>query len=91
MFVAFRFSKKTGKVDTTLTSAGAAMLKLWGLQNTTKSKNTIVVNRGTGEVVALYEGADGMPKVSGKDLGMCTEYGIPLEFVQSITDDRFDA
>lgn len=87
-YVLFRYSKKTGKIDTTLTGLGRAMLDLWALQNTTKTKNTIVINSDTGAVTYLVEGSEGFPKVSdakrGADLGICDEYGIPLEALQNI-------
>ena len=30
-----RFSKKTGKIDTTMTAIGRGMIQMWALQNTT--------------------------------------------------------
>ena len=33
-----RFSKKTGKVDTSMTAIGKGVIQLWALQNTTKTK-----------------------------------------------------
>ena len=61
---AVRFSKKTGKIDTTLTEMGFAVLQLWGLQNTTKTKETIVFTRDTGLIIAHYTGdPSGFPKV----------------------------
>ena len=91
-YVLFRFSKKTGKIDTTMTGLGSAMMQMWALNNTTKTKACFVVERDSGEVVfATYGTADGFPKVKkGKECGNIVEYGIPLEAVQSMTDDRFD-
>lgn len=92
--VLMRASKKTGRVDTCMTGLGAALLNMWGLQNTTKTKRTLVIERDTGKVISVYTGtADGMPKVEQakkKDLGTCEEYGIPLEMLQEIKDARFD-
>ena len=93
--VLFRFSKKTGKIDTTITGLGTALLRMWCLQNTTKSKGCVIVERDTGKVLFITEGtADGFPKVKdakkGADLGTCEDFGMPLEVVQSIKDDRFD-
>ena len=59
-----RFSKKTGKIDTTLTAIGYGMLNMWGLQETTKTKETIVFTRDTGLIIAHYIGTNnGMPEV----------------------------
>lgn len=63
-----RYSKKTGKCDMALTGMGDAMLNLWGLQNTTKTKETVVFDLETGLITARYIGsADGFPKVD-KDI-----------------------
>ena len=66
---AIRCSKKTGKIDTTLTGTGYAMLNLWGLQNTTKSKETFVFTIDSGLLIAHYIGSvNGMPSVEwGED------------------------
>ena len=59
-----RFSKKTGKVDTTLTGLGYGMLKMWGLQNTTKTKATIVMDLVSHSPIVEYVGtADGFPDI----------------------------
>ena len=88
--VLLRFSKKTGKIDTTMTGLGSAMMELWALQNTTKTKGTLIIERDTGNVVFSAMGtADGWPKVE-KNCGRCEEYGIPLEMMATFTDDRFD-
>lgn len=57
-----RCSKKTGKIDTALTGYSRALLKLWGLQNTTKSKKTLVF-RKNGEIIMLFEGGEICPKL----------------------------
>lgn len=65
-----RFSKKTGKIDTTLTGLGYAMLNMWGLQNTTKTKETLVFTRDTGLLISHYTGdASGFPKVEWPENG----------------------
>lgn len=91
VYVLFRFSKKTGKIDTTLTAINKPMLQLWALQNTiAKTKASAIINRDTGEVVYMAMGtADGFPKVE-ENCGRCEEYGIPLEALRAIKDDRFD-
>lgn len=73
---AIRCSKKTGRIDTTLTGTGYAMLNLWGLQNTTKSKETFVFAVDTGLLIAHYIGSsDGMPEVEwGEDRENIEEY-----------------
>ena len=87
--VLFRFSKKTGNIDMTMTSLGSAQMKLWALKNTTSSKGTMIIEQETGEVVFLAVGKkDGFPKVK-ENVGYCEKFGIPYEMVASIEDDRF--
>lgn len=87
--VLFRFSKKTGNIDMTMTSLGSAQMKLWALSNTPKTKGTAIIEQETGNVVFLAIGTkDGFPKVK-ENIGSCEKIGIPIEFVQSIEDDRF--
>lgn len=90
--VLFRFSKKTGKIDTTMTGLGSAMMKLWALRNTTKTKVCLIVERDSGNVVFITSGTDtGFPKVKEGNLGSIENYGIPVEVVQQeCVDDRFD-
>ena len=92
--VLFRASKKSGKVDTTITALGFAQLEWWALNNTTPSKFCLVIERDTGKVVYATEGTkDGFPKVRDSrkcTIGRCDDFGIPVEVVQSIRDDRFD-
>ena len=59
-------SKKTGKVNQTLyTKAGYAMLELWAMQNTSKSKETYIFSLDDGLLLAKYEGQpDGFPKIT---------------------------
>ena len=58
-----RFSKKSGKVDTCMSAMGTAMLSLWGLQNTTKTKITAIFDLEDGKVIEEYEGNEDFPKV----------------------------
>ena len=59
-----RFSKKTGKIDTTLTALGKGMIQLWALQNTPKTKACVIVDIDEAKPLAEYVGtADGFPKV----------------------------
>lgn len=91
VYVLFRFSKKTGKVDTQITALGNALMQMWALNNTTKTKSCIIVERDSGNVVFATQGtADGFPKVKKGDLGSIEEYGIPLDVLKQIKDDRFD-
>lgn len=62
-----RASKKTGRIDTSMTGLGCGMLQLWALQNTTKTKITVVFEIETGLIRAKYEGTEsGFPKVENK-------------------------
>lgn len=92
--VLMRASKKTGKIDTTLTSLGKAQLVMWALTNTTRGKQSFIFERESGKVMAIVTGSDtGMPTMSSadhKDLGICEDYNIPLEELHKILDDRFD-
>jgi hypothetical protein len=93
--VLFRYSKKTGEIDTTMTGMGSAVMQMWALQNTTKTKGCMIFERETGNLVfATYGTADGFPKVrKGKQCEgkTCEDMGIPFSALQEITDDRFDA
>ena len=89
--VLLRFNKKSGKVDKTMTGLGTALMRMWALNNTTKTKATIIIERDTGKVLFLAKGTEsGFPKVEDKDLGNCEEYGIPMEALKEFKDDRFD-
>lgn len=59
------FSKKTGKISKTLTTeCGFAMLQLYGLQNTTKTKAAFLFTRDTGLMLTSFTGtASGFPDV----------------------------
>ena len=94
--VLFRFSKKTGKVDQTMTGLGSAMMEFWALQNTPKTKACMIVERDTGRVLYLTQGtSDGFPKVKSVErdgeIGNAEDYGIPLDVLRNdFKDDRFD-
>lgn len=73
-----RFSKKTGKIDMTMTAIGSGMIQLWALQNTTKTKVCVIVDIDTRETHSEYVGtADGFPEVR-KDPDTF-EYELPVE------------
>jgi hypothetical protein len=70
-----RFARKTGKIDMTLEGLGSGMLRMWALQNTTKTKDTIIFEKDTGRVCWYYEGtASGFPHIEEDDLGHIDDY-----------------
>lgn len=69
-----RFNRKSGKVDTTLESLGSAMLRMWALNNCTKTKDIIIFSKKTGNVVMYLEGTETFPKVFEKELGNIESY-----------------
>lgn len=59
-----RFSKKTGKIDKSLTGLGSALLQLWALQNTTPGKACLLFDLTTGKPVKEFLGdRSGFPKM----------------------------
>lgn len=91
--VLFRCSKKSGSVDTTMTGMGSALMQMWALKNTPKTKSCLIFERESGKLVfATYGDASGFPKVKKGDecKGMCEDYGISLEDLHDIKDERFD-
>ena len=92
VFVTFRYKTKTGEIDTTITSKGCAVPEMWALNNTTRTTTTLVIHRESGKVVFACRGrANDLPKIAKEEkLGSCKEYGIPLDFLHSIKDKRFD-
>ena len=73
-----RCSKKTGKIDTTMTAIGKGMIQLWALQNTTKTKVCVIVDIDERCTVAEYIGTEhGFPKIH-KDKDEF-EYNLPDE------------
>ena len=76
-----RFSKKTGKIDTTMTALGKGLIQLWALQNTTKSKATVIVDIDERKISSEYFGtADGFPEI----------HKTEEEFKIHCPDDLFD-
>lgn len=60
-----RFSKRTGKIDTTMTAIGKGMIQLWALQNTPNSKACVLCDIDERKVIAEYLGTpDGFPKIT---------------------------
>ncbi len=75
-----RFSKKTGKIDTTMTAIGRGLIQMWALNNTPQTKACVIVDLDTREVFAEYDGAPGgFPEIrkSPDDL----IYEVPAELV----------
>ena len=48
------------------------------------------IERDTGKVLFLAQGTGDFPKVKDKDLGTAEEFGIPMELLAQMKDDRFD-
>lgn len=94
VYVMLRSSKKTGRVDKCITGITKGMMQLWAMQNTTKTKRTLIFDRNTGDCIMHVEGnADGLPiinKYTGEKV-TCSDFGIAWEDLQEITDDRFDS
>lgn len=62
-YTLYRASKKNGKVDTQLEATGCAMLKLWALNNTTRTKETYICETVSRNIIARYTGTETFPKV----------------------------
>lgn len=76
-----RFSRKTGKVDTTMTAIGKGMIQLWALQNTGKNKASVLVDIDERRVVSEYVGTeDGFPEIRKN----------PAEFEFELPEELFD-
>lgn len=74
-FACVAFNKRSGKIFKSLEAKfGSATLRLWALQNTPKSRDTIIFDLNSGDVVAYYEGTEDFPKVYEKDLGNIEQY-----------------
>lgn len=59
-----RYSKRTGKIDKSITGLGTGLMQLWALQNTTSSKQTTIFELETGIITSEYIGTkDGFPEV----------------------------
>ena len=70
-----RFARKSGKIDMALEGMGSGMLRLWALQNTTKTKDTIIFEKDTGKVCWYYTGTtDGFPEIEDENLGHIDDY-----------------
>ncbi len=92
VFVLLRASKKTGRVNKCMTGITSALMKMWSLNNTRRNDITLIIERDTGRIVECFTGTpDGYPKREKiKADASCTDFGISLDDLQQITDDRFD-
>ena len=52
-----KFHKKTGKIDTTLEAVGYEQLKKWAIKAIPKTKDSIIFNKSTGEIVFCISGS----------------------------------
>ena len=93
IYVMFRCNKKSGKIDTTMTGMGNAMMQMWALNHTPKTKMCMIFERESGKLVFATYGTDGgFPKVKkgAECTATCEDWGIPLEALHAIKDERFD-
>ena len=76
-----RYSQKTGKVDTTITCISSALLQFRALDSTPKTKETVIVNLDTEEIIFTATGtANGFPVID-KERRSAAECGITPEFM----------
>ena len=81
-----RFSKRTGKIDTTMTAIGRGLIQLWALQNTTKTKACVIVDIDERKVFSEYIGtADGFPDIH-KDPEEF-QYNLPEELLDILAEE----
>lgn len=59
----YMFNKKSGKLVKSAEGRGRGTLMMWALQNTTKSRISVLVIRDTNEIEVIYNGREGCPKV----------------------------
>lgn len=60
----YMFNKRGGKVVKCIEGRGRGMLMMWALQNTTKSRVSVIVIKDTNEVEVVHIGKEsGCPKV----------------------------
>lgn len=79
-----RFSKKTGKIDTTMTAIGRGLIQLWALQNTPQSKACVIIDLTSREIFAEYVGATGgFPVIRQNSSDF--EFDVPGELIDILT------
>lgn len=69
-----RFSKRTGKIDTTLEAMGSGLLRMWSLHNCPKTKDIIIFHKATGNCIMYVEGTGDFPKIFDEELGNIKSY-----------------
>lgn len=92
-FGLIRFSKKTGKIDTTMISLGKGMIQMWALQNTTKTKVSVILDIDDRKVITEYIGtSEGFPDIQKNPDHF--EYTLPDElwdiFAEEVAKRRND-
>lgn len=55
-FCLVRFSRKTGKIDTSMYGYSSALMQMWALNNGKKSKDMILFSLEDGKIKKYYEG-----------------------------------
>lgn len=84
MYCLLRYSQKTGKVDTCVTALSCAMLKLQALNKTPKTKETVIVDLDTEDIIFTATGtAAGFPEIdeTWRNAAAC---GITPEFMADL-------
>ena len=84
-----RFSKKSGKIDTSMTALGNALLQLWALQNTTKTKASLILDLDSRLPFAEFIGdPSGFPKVCKVPSEMSFDFPEELFDTLSAAENR---
>lgn len=83
MYCLLRYSQKTGKVDTCITALSCAMLEWQALIKTPKTKETVIVDHDTEEIIYTVTGRAGHAEVdeTRRDAAAC---GITPEFMADL-------
>lgn len=75
-YVMIRFNRKSGKITLTMEALSSAMLRLAALQRTTKTTDSLIFGKETGQVVFYVHGSpDGrFPETEDTNLGNIERY-----------------
>lgn len=88
VYLLLQYNKKTGKVFKEMDAYGNALMRMWALNNTPKSRNTVIINCETGDCEWLFEGKENdMPTVK-QNVGICDDFGIDRKMLESIANSR---
>ena len=91
IYVLLRASKRNGKVDTCLTGIALGNMQAWACEHTTRQKITVIIERETGRIAAVYTGGRNGPILEDiKSNAMCEELGIDHNEIKRIKDYRHD-